>query len=117
MAEIRTVDDYIEAQSSDAQRRLREMRAVIREAVPDANEVISYGMPTYKVGGRRVHFAAAKGHCALYGAALDAVGDELRPYKTLKGTVQFPLDTPIPRELVRRLVLAKLQPDGGSLNQ
>jgi uncharacterized protein YdhG (YjbR/CyaY superfamily) len=65
-------------------------------------------MPTYKVEGRRVHFAAAQHHCALYGSAMDLFADELHDYKTLKGTVQFPLDSPIPEDLVRKLVVAKL---------
>jgi uncharacterized protein YdhG (YjbR/CyaY superfamily) len=89
---------------------LRELRAIIREAAPEATETISYGMPTYAQAGRRVHFAAAKRHCALYGSAVDAFADELRGYgfRTLKGTVQLPLDRPLPRELVRKLVQAKL---------
>ena len=89
-----SVDDYIAAQPVEAQRRLRELRTIIREAAPDAAEVISYGMPTYKLGRSRVHFGAAKQHCALYG-----VGD---------GTVHFPLGQSIPRDLVSQLVLAKL---------
>jgi uncharacterized protein YdhG (YjbR/CyaY superfamily) len=67
-------------------------------------------MPTYRLGGRRVHFAAAKRHCSLYGAAIDLVADELGDLKTLIGTVQFPLDRPIPEDLVRRMVVGKLCP-------
>ncbi|MBV9543036.1 MAG: DUF1801 domain-containing protein, partial [Chloroflexi bacterium] len=74
----------------------------------DATEVISYGMPTYKRGRQRVHFAAAKQHLALYGSAIEAFADELSGYKTLKGTVQFPLEQPLPRDLVRKLVSTKL---------
>ena len=103
MTPIVTVDEYIATQAAAAQPRLRELRAIIRAAAPQATEVISYGMPTYKVGGRRVHFGAAKGHCALYGSAIDQFTNELRDFKTLKGTVQFPLDRPIPEELVRNL--------------
>jgi uncharacterized protein YdhG (YjbR/CyaY superfamily) len=62
MTTIVTVDDYIVTQASEAQPRLRELRAIIRAAVPRATEVISYGMPTYKLGGSRVHFGAAKRH-------------------------------------------------------
>ena len=107
MPTLITVDDYIAAQSPEAQPRLRELRATIRAAVPEATEVISYGMPTYKYGGRRVHFGAAKRHCALYGSAIDVFANELRDSRTLKGTVQFPLDQPIPEELVCKLVRAK----------
>jgi uncharacterized protein YdhG (YjbR/CyaY superfamily) len=107
-----TIDDYIAAQSAQAQPRLRELRDIIRQTIPGASESISYGMPTFTVGGRRVHFAAAKRHCALYGAALDAFPDELRAYKTLRGTVQFPLDQPVPRDLVRKLVAARFGASG-----
>jgi uncharacterized protein YdhG (YjbR/CyaY superfamily) len=103
-----TVDEYIAAQSAEAQPRLRELRAAIRSAVPDAAELISYGMPTYKLGGRAIaHFAAAKRHCGFYGAVSSEFEDELRGYRRLKGTVQLPLDQPIPEDLVRRIVLAR----------
>ena len=103
-----SVDEYIAAQAAAAQPRLRELRAIVRAAVPQAAEVISYGLPTYRLAGRIVSFGAAKRHCALYGAALDACPDELRNYETGKGTVRFALDAPIPAELVRKLVQAKL---------
>jgi uncharacterized protein YdhG (YjbR/CyaY superfamily) len=108
MTTITTVDEYIAAQKPDARARLQELRNTIRAAVPQAAEVISYGMPTYRLGARRVYFAAAKRHCALYGAGIDLVADELGKFKTLKGTVQFPLDAPIPAHLVHRLVVGKL---------
>ena len=108
MPSFSSVDEYISAQPVETQARLRELRAIIRQVVPDATEVISYDMPTYKLGGRRVQFGAAKRHCALYGSAIDRFTNELRDFKTLKGTVQFPLDRPIPANLVRNLVAAKL---------
>src|SRR5437588_7884565 len=108
MTAIVTVDEYIGAQAALAQPRLHELRAIIRAAAPQATEVISYGMPTYKLGGRRVHFGAARRHCALYGSAIDLFANELRDFKTSNGTVQFPLDRPIPETLVRKLVIAKL---------
>jgi uncharacterized protein YdhG (YjbR/CyaY superfamily) len=107
MTPVSSVDAYIAAQPAHVRPRLRELRAIIRAAVPEATEVIKYGMPTYLHAGRRVHFGAAKQHCALYGAAQDAFAADLDPYKTLKGTVQFPLDQPIPEALVRMLVVAK----------
>jgi uncharacterized protein YdhG (YjbR/CyaY superfamily) len=107
MQPFATVDEYIAAQAAEAQPRLRELRASIRGAVPDAAEVISYGMPGYRFPGGAVYFSAAKRHCALYGSALDAFPDELRGFETSKGTVRFPLDRPIPQELVRKLVAAK----------
>jgi uncharacterized protein YdhG (YjbR/CyaY superfamily) len=101
-----SVDDYIAAQSAAAQPRLRELRAIIRAAVPEATEVISYGLPTYKFRVGSVYFGAAKRHVALYGSAMDALAEELRGYDSSKGTLRFPLNQPIPAELVRRLVLA-----------
>jgi uncharacterized protein YdhG (YjbR/CyaY superfamily) len=103
-----SVDEYIAAQAPMVQVRLRELRAIVREAVPQAAEVISYGLPTYRLGRRIVSFGAAKRHCGLYGAALEAEPEELRGFQTGKGTVRFPLDAPIPAELVRKLVRAKL---------
>ena len=110
-----TVDDYIGAQPAAAQPRLRELRAIIRSAVPEAAEVISYGMPTYKLAGTAVaHFAAAKRHCALYGALPAEFGGELRQrgLDASKGTIRFPLDQPIPEDLVRRLVVARVATPG-----
>ena len=107
MVTFATVDAYIAAQPPLTQVRLRELREAVRGAVPDAREVISYGMPTYKLPDGFVSFGAAKHHCALYGAALDAFPDELQGYSTAKGTLRFPLDQPIPDALVRKLVRAK----------
>jgi uncharacterized protein YdhG (YjbR/CyaY superfamily) len=107
MPTFATVDEYIAAQSAEAQPRLRELRTIIRAAVPEAEEVISYGMPTYKFGAGSVYFGAAKHHCALYGSAMGAFAEELRGFETSKGTVRFPLDQPIPADLVHKLVVAK----------
>src|SRR5262245_49640271 len=100
MSTATTVDAYIAGQSLEAQPRLRELRAIIRAAVPEATEFISYGMPTYRQSGRRVFFSAANRHCALYGAPIDLLSNDLRAYKTLKGTIQFPTSSPYPRRLV-----------------
>jgi uncharacterized protein YdhG (YjbR/CyaY superfamily) len=108
MPAFATVDDYIAAQSAEAQPRLRELRAIIRAAVPEAAEIISYGLPTYKFSRGAVYFGAAKRHCALYGSAIDAFAEELGGLDTSKGTVRFPLDQPIPGELVHKLVMAKV---------
>jgi uncharacterized protein YdhG (YjbR/CyaY superfamily) len=100
------VDEYIAAQSAEAQPRLQELRAIIRAAVPEVAEVISYGMPTYKFRVGSVYFGAAKRHVALYGSAMHAFAEELRRYDSSKGTLRFALNQPIPEELVRKLVLA-----------
>jgi uncharacterized protein YdhG (YjbR/CyaY superfamily) len=105
-----TVDEYIDAQPDPTRARLRELRRAVRAGVPEAHEVISYGMPTYKMPSGFVSFGAARRHCALYGSAQDSFPEELRGYDTAKGTVRFPLDQPIPEDLVRRLVQAKFSP-------
>ena len=106
MATPTTVDEYIAAQSAEAQPRLNELRAIFRAALPEAAEVISYGLPTYKLGAGFASFGAAKRHCAVYGSSTVALTEELRGYRQSKGTVRFPLDQPIPAELVTRLLAA-----------
>ena len=108
MKTFASVDDYIAAQAAAVQPRLLELREIIRAALPDANEVISYGMPTYKFAGGFVSFGAAKRHVALYGTAMDAFADELRGYDTAKGTIRFPLDKAPPAALVRLIVKARV---------
>ncbi len=104
-----TVDAYIAAQPAAARVRLGELRAVIRAAVPDASEVISYGMPAYRLPvGVVAYFGAARSHCALYGAVMDGFAADLQGFAVSKGAVRFPLDRPIPEELVRKLVLARV---------
>jgi uncharacterized protein YdhG (YjbR/CyaY superfamily) len=105
---VSAVDDYLNAQAPQVQARLRELREAILAAVPDAEEVISYGMPTYRRGGERIHFAAAKRHAALYGAPVELFAEELKGLRQAKGTIRFPLDRPIPHDLVGKLATAKL---------
>jgi uncharacterized protein YdhG (YjbR/CyaY superfamily) len=69
-------------------------------------------MPTYKLGAGKVYFGAAKRHCSLYGSAMHAFAEELRGYAMSKGTVRFPLDQPIPKELVHKLVMATVAEKG-----
>jgi uncharacterized protein YdhG (YjbR/CyaY superfamily) len=103
------VDDYINARAPEVQARLRELRAAILAAVPDAEEVISYGMPTYRRPGRGfMSIGAAKRHAALYGAPIELFAEELTGLRQAKGTIRFPLDKPIPHDLVGKLVAAKL---------
>jgi len=102
-----TIDEYIETFPEDVQAILRKMRQTIRDAAPGAVEAISYQMPTFKLNGRNlVHFAAFKSHIGFYPipTGIEAFKDELSPYKQGKGSVQFPLDKPIPYSLVERIV-------------
>ena len=89
------------------QPRLRELREAIRSVAPEASESITYGVPTYKLGKvRLIYFGAAKTHLAVYAAATAGFEEELKPYKLSKGTIRFPLNKPLPSDLVRRLTAA-----------
>jgi uncharacterized protein YdhG (YjbR/CyaY superfamily) len=101
-----TVDEYIARQPEDVQPTLQQIRAVIREAAPAATEKISYGMPGYSLKGYLVGFAAWKQHIGLYPApsGMEAFDAELARYKKAKGSVNFPLDEPMPYDLIRRIV-------------
>ncbi len=97
-----TIDEYIAAFPADVQERLQAIRATIHAAAPQATEAISYAMPTFKLNGNLVHFAAFKHHIGFYPApsGLEAFAERLAPYKHSKGAVQFPLDQPLPLDLV-----------------
>jgi uncharacterized protein YdhG (YjbR/CyaY superfamily) len=90
---------------------LKKMRATIREAAPDAKEAISYQMPTFRQNGNLAHFAAYKNHRGFYPApsGIEACKKELSPYKGAKGSVQFPIDKPVPYDLVKKIVLYRVQ--------
>ena len=104
--EFRTIDEYIAAFPEDVQGKLKQIRATIKAAVPDATEKISYQMPTFYLNGNLVHFAAFKNHIGFYPAASGVAHftSELGSYQTLKGAIQFPLDQPIPFDLITRIV-------------
>lgn len=100
------IDKYIKNFPPDVQARLEQVRAVIRKAAPDAWEGISYGMPAYKLNGRPlVYFAAFKKHIGFYAtpSGHTAFSEELSKYKQGKGSVQFPLDQPLPLDLIRQI--------------
>lgn len=104
------IDDYIARFEPDTQLLLREIRRVIQAAAPEAAETISYQMPTYVYHGNLVHFAAFKNHIGFYPApsGIEAFKEEISKYKWAKGSVQFPLDQPIPLDLIRRIVLFRV---------
>jgi uncharacterized protein YdhG (YjbR/CyaY superfamily) len=101
-----SIDDYIEAYPSEVREILRMIRDIIRKAAPGARETISYGMPTFKLNGNLVHFAAYKNHIGFYPtpSGISAFEEELSEYKHAKGSVQFPLHKPIPYDLIRKIV-------------
>lgn len=102
-----SIDEYIAGFDREAQAVLKEMRAVIRAAAPDATEKISYAMPTFDLNGHHlVHFAGFKKHVGFYPvpSGIEAFKMELAPYKSGKGSAQFPLGKPLPTDLIRRIV-------------
>ena len=107
----RTVDEYIDRQDAALQPRLREMRALLRQALPEAEERISWSMPTYWKGRNIIHFAAAKGHLGLYpgGEATGVFAGELKGFEVSKGTLRLPYDQPLPAELITRIARWCLQ--------
>jgi len=114
------VSSYLASLPPDARRALRTIRRVVKDAAPGAVESISYGIPAYKLDGRvLVYFAAWRAHTSLYPMTASirrTFAADLKRYKTSKGTVQFPLDQPVPATLVRRLVkarVAELKPKAG----
>ena len=101
-----TVDQYIAAQSPETQPVLERMRAVVRKSAPEAEEVISYGMPAARQNGMLVFYAVWKSHIGFYpsGSGISQFIDELAGYKTSKGAIQFPLNEPLPEELIARMI-------------
>jgi uncharacterized protein YdhG (YjbR/CyaY superfamily) len=101
---FQSVDDYIAAQPESIQDTLHRLRAILRKALPTAEEVISYQIPAYKIAGKAViYFAGWKQHFSLYPVSdplVEAFRKELAPYKLSKGTIRFPLSSPIPSKLI-----------------
>jgi uncharacterized protein YdhG (YjbR/CyaY superfamily) len=112
MPKSSTIDDYIAACTPEVQPILEQIRAVIRSVAPKATETISYAIPTFTTkSGHLVHFAAFKNHIGFYATPTGhaAFKDELSQYKQGKGSVQFPLDQPMPLDLIRRIVVYRVQ--------
>ena len=101
-----TIDEYISGFPDDIQTLLQQIRVTIREAAPEAEEAIKYAMPTFVLNGNLVHFAAFKHHIGFYPvpSGIEAFKKELSVYKGAKGSVQFPLDQPMPLELITQIV-------------
>jgi uncharacterized protein YdhG (YjbR/CyaY superfamily) len=101
-----SIDEYIATFPVDIQKKLEEVRATIRAAAPEATEKISYQMPTFFLKGNLVHFAAFQKHIGFYPApqGIEEFKQELSIYKGAKGSVQFPLDQPLPLDLISRIV-------------
>ena len=100
-----TIDEYIAAQDERVQPRLNEIRAILKKALPEAEECISWSMPTYRKGRNIIHFAAFKKHIGVYpgGEATEKFAEELAEYDTSKGTIRLPYDRELPEDLLVRI--------------
>jgi uncharacterized protein YdhG (YjbR/CyaY superfamily) len=106
MEKPKSIDKYIANFPVESQVILQEIREVIKSIVPQAKETISYAIPTFKLNGNLVHFAAYKNHIGFYpgAAAIDAFRNEISSYKSSKGAIQFPIHQPMPIDLIKKIV-------------
>jgi uncharacterized protein YdhG (YjbR/CyaY superfamily) len=106
MSKFTNIDDYIAGFPEEIQRKLQEIRSAIKAAAPSAEEAISYNIPTFKLNGNLVHFAAFKAHIGFYALPTghDEFKTELANYKHAKGSVQFPFDQKLPISLIKKMV-------------
>jgi uncharacterized protein YdhG (YjbR/CyaY superfamily) len=113
---LSSVDEYVAGFPPETRRVLEELRALIRTAAPEATETISYAIPTFDLNGHLVHFAGYAKHVGFYptGTGIAAFREELAPYRTGKGSVQFPLGEPLPSDLIRRIVEFRVEENGGA---
>jgi uncharacterized protein YdhG (YjbR/CyaY superfamily) len=109
--QFKTIDEYLESWPENVRSRLQAIREVIKEEVPEAEEAIRYQMPTFRLHGNLVFFAAFKNHIGLYAlpAATEEFKSELSHYKTGKGSIQFPMDEPLPLPLIRKIVRYRVE--------
>ncbi len=110
------VDDYLASLEEPKRKALAALRQTILELVPEAQECVSYGMPAYKLGGKTIAgFAAFKNHLSYLphsGSVLDKLTDDLGDYQGTKGSLHFPVDCPLPRQLVARLLDTRMSEAG-----
>ncbi|MDD1747856.1 MAG: DUF1801 domain-containing protein [Methanomassiliicoccales archaeon] len=108
-----SIDEYIGTFPKDIQSKLESIRKAVKEEAPDAQEVMSYGMPAFKLNKVLVYFVAQKKHIGFYPTAsgISAFKEELSQFKHSKGAVQFPIDEPVPLELVRKMVKFRVKED------
>lgn len=106
MIETNPIDEYIKKFDGEEKKKLIEIRALIRSLVPEAKEKISYGMPTFELHGNLVHFAGFAHHIGFYPApsGIENFENRIAKYKHAKGSVQFPLDEPLPVDLIKDIV-------------
>ncbi|MEI6817046.1 MAG: DUF1801 domain-containing protein [Bacteroidota bacterium] len=110
---IATIDDYIACYPPSVQKQLEQVRKTIRKAAPNAEEVMRYGLPTFKMNKNLVHFGAFQNHIGFYptSSGVSNFAKELAGYVTTKGAIQFPLGKPIPYDLIEKITLFRVQED------
>ena len=111
MIKAKTISEYISKAPREAKAKLREMRATIKKAAPNAREGIKWSMPAFYDKRILVMFAAFKNHVSLFptGSAIKAFTNDIKKYKTAKGTIQFPFDKPLPKVLIRKITAYRLK--------
>jgi uncharacterized protein YdhG (YjbR/CyaY superfamily) len=111
--QFKNIDEYISGFSGETATKLRQMREIIQKAAPGAKEVISYGMPAFRLNKVLVYFAAYKDHIGFYPTAggIEAFKDEFSGFRWSKGAVQFPLNKPVPLDLIERIVRYRVAED------
>ena len=115
----KSIDDYIDRYPKEVRRLLKQIRRTIQKAAPRAKETISYRIPTYTLNGNLVHFGGFRTHVSFFptSSGISAFEKELSSYKTSRGTVQFPLDKPLPLALVSRIVKFRVKESLGKLKK
>jgi uncharacterized protein YdhG (YjbR/CyaY superfamily) len=110
---FKTVEEYFSALPANTINLLKELRKTIKEVVPDAEEIISYNMPAFKINGVLVYYAACEKHIGFYPTAspIKVFKKELEGYKTSKGAIQFPIENSIPKTLVKNIVKYRVKED------
>jgi uncharacterized protein YdhG (YjbR/CyaY superfamily) len=110
-----SIDEYIAKFPRNVQDILEKLRQTIQDSAPNAKETISYQMPTFKLKGNLVYFAAWKNHIGFYptSSAIEAFKEELHEYEVTKGTIKFPLNKPIPLDLVKKMVKYRVKENLG----
>lgn len=112
MKAVQTVEEYLKLFSEAQRKELEKIRKAIKDAAPEAEEAISYGMPGYKLNGVLVYFGGFKNHCSFFPAGNSVIkkfSDELKKYQTSKGTIQFPLNESIPVSLIKKMVKERVR--------
>jgi uncharacterized protein YdhG (YjbR/CyaY superfamily) len=112
MKAVKTVEEYLSLFPEPQRKELEKIRKAIKDTAPKAEEAISYGMPGYKLNGVLVYFGGFKTHCSFFPAGNSVIkkfSEELKEYKTSKGTIQFPLNQSIPVLLIKKMVKERIR--------